>query len=60
MNIPPPDLPPMGPSLSSEFQVRALALQKRAMTEVGEQAIKLIESASILPPDQGRRVDIRI
>lgn len=50
---------PTGPELATQYLARTLSLQKRVMTEAGEQTLKLIQSAAVLPPEQGRQLDVR-
>jgi hypothetical protein len=44
--------------VSIERFTRVLSLQKQAMTESGQQTLKLIQSAT-LPQGQGQRLDVK-
>lgn len=46
--------------LSAQYQAKVIGLQKDAVDMAGKQALMLIQSASILPPDQGHYLDVRV
>lgn len=46
--------------LAMAYQVRVLTMQKDAMNAAGEAALKLIESATVLPQGQGANLNIRV
>jgi hypothetical protein len=46
--------------MSAEYTARILLMQKSAMKEAGDQAVKLIQSAAMLPPSQGHTLDVSV
>jgi len=45
--------------LQAAFQVQALRRQKEVALDLGTSALKLIQSAAVLPTSTGRGLDIR-
>ncbi len=46
--------------LSAQYQAKVIGLQKDAIDMAGKQALMLIQSASVLPPEQGHHLDVRV
>lgn len=44
----------------AEFQARALAKQQEVIRDVGDAALKLIESARLVVPETGHNLDVRV
>ncbi len=45
--------------LQAAFQVQALRRQKEVAIDLGTSALKLIQSAAVLPPPTGNDLDVR-
>ncbi len=44
---------------AAQYQVRVLLMQKDAIEQAGQEALKLIQSAMALAADQGQNLDVR-
>lgn len=45
--------------LEMQYMVRVAALQKDVINQVGEETLRLLESATVTDPAQGQHLDVR-